>query len=56
MEKKTKYQCKDIVASGHTAVNMSRQCLLQWINETLCIKIRKIEDLCSGKFSQSDNS
>ena len=46
-----KYQCVNVVASGHTAVNMSRHCLLQWINEVLSVKVKKVEALCTGKSS-----
>jgi len=45
---KVAYQCKNVVASSHTAHNLSRHELLQWINETLGMKLHKVEALCSG--------
>lgn len=35
----------------HTAVskdNLSRHQILSWVNETLCMNLTKVEQLCSG--------
>lgn len=42
------YLCTNVVASSHTAHNLSRHDLLQWINESLGLKLVKVEELCSG--------
>ena len=46
--KKVAHPCKNVVASSHTAHNLSRHELLQWINDSLDVKLQKVEALCSG--------
>lgn len=46
------YQCINVHTTSATTENISRQEMLQWVNDSLQASYKKIEELCSGKPEQ----